>query len=200
MTCFTELNVNSKKASMTYTFSLDESDYLTHQLFFSSKSKQSLKTRRKSWLFTTGSFAVLAFALFYIGDAVLGTSFAIVSVISLLFFPFYIRWKYKKHFLNHIRENFSNNFGKKASIEFRDNHFLTYDENESESKISFNLIKSIHELPEYYFFRLDTGQTLIMPKQKITDLEAFQAELESLTESLGLQISDDTKWSWTKSW
>ncbi|MEQ9008478.1 MAG: hypothetical protein RLO12_01085 [Fulvivirga sp.] len=185
---------------MTYTFSLDESDYLTHQLFNSSTSKLSLKNRRKSWLLVTGAFAVLAFVVYQNGDRVLGTYFGVFSVITLIFYPFYIRWKYKKHFLNHIREHLSNNFGKTASLEFHDGYILTFDENKSESKISLNLIKSIHELPQHHLIKLDGGQTLIMPKDKVNDLQQLESDLTKLAESLNLRITDNTKWNWSKSW
>jgi hypothetical protein len=185
---------------MTYNFSLDESDYLTHQLFNSSTSKLSIKNRRKSWLLVTGAFAILAFVVYNNNDKILGTYFGVFSCITFIFYPFYIRWKYKKHFLNHIRENLANNFGKSASLEFHNDHLLTFDDSESESKISMNLIKSIHELPQHYFLKLDGGQTLILPKRKVNDLQKFESDLKQLAQSLEINITDNTKWEWKKSW
>ncbi|MBD8489756.1 YcxB family protein [Echinicola sp. CAU 1574] len=185
---------------MVYTFSLDESDYLTYQLFNSSTSKQSLKNRRRSWLLVTGAFALLAFVTYNNKDEVLGIYFGVLSIISFIFYPFYIRWKYKKHFLSHIREHLASNFGKKASLEFQKDYILAFDENESESKINLKSVKSIHELPEHHLIRLDGGQTLILPKQKTNNLHQLESDLNQLAKSLGLTIMDNTKWTWNKSW
>lgn len=183
---------------MKYTFSLEESDYLTHQLFISSTSKQSLKNRRTSWLLVSGSFAVLAFVMYDRGDTFPAICFAILSVISFIFYPFYSQWKYKKHFSNHIKEHLSNNFGKQVSLEFKEDHIYADDGDNSESRIGFNLIKSVHELPDHYLIRLDSGQSVILPKLKIKELEQLKGDLKTLAETLQMNIIDNTQWRWKR--
>jgi hypothetical protein len=148
----------------------------------------------------TGSFAVLAFVIYDSGDKLPGICFMILSIVSFIFYPFYIHWKYKKHFSDHIKEHLSNNFGKQVNIEFKEDHMLADDGNNSESKISFNLIKSVHELPDHYLIRLDSGQSVILPKQKIKELEQLKGELKTLSENLQMNIIDNTQWRWSKSW
>tara|TARA_R110002049_G_scaffold305808_1_gene503301 strand:- start:2005 stop:2436 length:432 start_codon:yes stop_codon:yes gene_type:complete len=143
---------------------------------------------------------MLAFIVYSNNDIISGIYFGIASVLSLVFYPYFIRWKYKKHFLNYIRENNSNNFGKTASLEFHNDHILTFDENESESKISLKLIKSIHELPHHHLIKLDGGQALILPKQRVNDLKQLESDLTKLANSLNLIITYNVKWQWEKSW
>lgn len=185
---------------MKYSFSLDESDYLTHQLFIAASSKQSLNRRRRSWLLVTGSFVVLAFVFLNKGDTGIGTNFIIAGVFSFIFYPFFIRWKYKRHFEKHIKEHLSNNFGQKMNFEIGEDQFITRDEENSESKISFSLTKSMHELPKHFLIRLDNGQSLILPKEKVPDLDRLRSDLVSLAQKLNLMIVDNTKWNWNKSW
>jgi len=148
----------------------------------------------------TGSFAVLSFVVYNSEDTSLGIYFGFVAVISLIFYPFYLRWKYKKHFLNHIRENLKSNIGKTASIVINEDHILTFDEDESESRINVKMIKSIHDLPQHYLIKLDGGKALILPKNKVNEPKQLQQDLIELAKSLSLSVEDNTKWDWNKSW
>lgn len=185
---------------MKYTFSLDETDYLTHQLFISATSKPSLNGRRKSWLLVTGAFGLLAFVFYQKDDVGLSNYFIFTSILSLIFYPFYIRWKYKRHFKKYINEHFSKNFGKKAYIELQEGHILTQDEDRSESKISCTSIESFHELPEHFLIRLNNGQSLILPKNKIEQLDQLRSDLSQLANKRQLLMTDNLNWKWEKSW
>ena len=181
---------------MKYTFSLEESDYLTHQLFVVSTSKPAVWRRRRSWILITLAFLCLAWVFQKESNEFLRNYFIGISIISLIFYPFYSRWRYKKHYSNHINENLSQNFGKEVTIEFLDEHFLTQDAFGSESKISYSQVQSFNELPEHFLVRLNNSQSLILPKNKTEPIDELRRGLTELASKLGFNINDNTSWKW----
>ena len=83
---------------------LDENDFLTFQLYNASKSPRIRRGRIKSWIITTVMFLCFACLFYQSNQALLTSYFLTLSGLSLVFFPYYTRWRYRKHYLNHIRE------------------------------------------------------------------------------------------------
>ena len=181
---------------MKYKFSLNESDYLTHQLFVASTSKPAIWRRRRSWALTTGMFLIFAWLFYHSSNEFLTNYFIGAAIVSAVFFPLYSGWRYKKHYRKHIKEHFSKSFGKEAIVEFRDEDIFTKDEFKSESKINYSQIESFNELPEHFLIRLNSGQSLILPKEKIAEVEQLRKELSELAIKLGNEITDYTTWKW----
>ncbi|PTB94075.1 hypothetical protein C9994_12420 [Marivirga lumbricoides] len=181
---------------MKYTFSLDESDLLTHQLFLVSTSKAAIWRRRRSWIIIVLTFIVCS-GLFYIeSNAFLRNYFVLLAFISLIFYPLYSRWKYKRHYLRHIREHFSGTTGKQATIEFQEEFIFESDETNSESKINYSTIESLNELPNHFIIRLKTGQALVLPKNKIENIDQLHSDLLELTKRLGVELKNHKNWKW----
>lgn len=181
---------------MKYRFTLNEEDYLTHQLYLSSNSKKSMGRRKRSWFLTTSIFLGIGIIFHMEGNAFLGNYFFVAALLSLLFFPLYSRWRYKKHFRSHIAEHFSNLFGNPVTVEFLEDYIVTQDESESESKISTAQVVGLHELPKHFFVTLVSGQSLILPKEGIDQPEELRKDLETLGRKVGLDIIDRNDWKW----
>lgn len=181
---------------MKYTFSLEEADYLAHQLFVASTSKPSIQRRRKSWIMTTLAFGLFAYLMDQSDNEFLRNYFLGATLLSMFLFPFFSRWRYRKHYKKQVGEHFSKSFGKKATVEFQAKHISTEDENDSESKISYSQVESINELPEHFLIRLDNGQSLILPKNKIEQLDQLKTDLHELGKKVRLELTDDTNWKW----
>jgi len=181
---------------MKHSFSLEETDYLTHQLFIASTSKPAIWRRRRSWIMSTLAFAIFALLMDQNNNEFLRNYFIGAAFLSLFLFPLYSRWRYKKHYKKHVNEHFSKSFGKQVAVEFQEDHILTQDEYNSESKISYSLIESLNELPEHFLVRLNNGQSLILPKNKIGQLDRLQADLTKLGNKMGHKLMDHTNWKW----
>ena len=181
---------------MKYIFSLDESDYVTHYLFVVSTSKPSISRRRRGWAITVGTFFLLALVLYQDADKVLSYSFFGASIICLLFYPLYTRWRYKNHYKKQVNEHFSKSFGKQTTLEFKEDQFLMKDELGSESKMNYEMIASMHELPSHFILRLNNAQSLILPKDDIPEVEQLRSELVDLAKKLSLQLTDHSDWEW----
>lgn len=181
---------------MKYTFSLELEDYLTHQLYVASTSGNVQKNRRRSWFWSTTIFLAIAWIMELSENPELRNYFLIMALITLVFFPFYIKRKYRNHYERHVKTNLSENFKKEATVTFEEDHVFLADENGSESKVAFAQVKAVHELPNHYLMFLKGGQTLIFPKDKIEEKLALRQDLIKLAEAINTSIEDHTDWKW----
>lgn len=99
---------------------LDENDYLTYQLYTASKTSRIKKARIMGWIGTTVTFLLLALLFFKSDNYLLGNYFLIISGLCLALYPFYTRWRYKKHYLKYIQETYKNRFGEESTLEIND--------------------------------------------------------------------------------
>lgn len=181
---------------MKYTFSLDESDLLTHQLFLVSNSKPAIWRRRKTWLFTTITFMALASLFYQLSNKFLTNYFLRIGIICLIFYPLYSRWKYKRHYTRHIREHLSGSIDKQTTLEFQEDFVFGKDETNSESKVSYSLVESFNELPQHFLLKLRGGQALIIPKNKISDTEQLRSDILDVTKKMSKELKNYTNWKW----
>ena len=66
----------------------------------------------------------------------------------------------------------------------------------SESKVLTTELEEICEIPTTIFVRLKGGQSFILPKDKITDLDNVKARLKELAKHLKIKYDTDENWKW----
>jgi hypothetical protein len=142
----------------------------------------------------TLSFLVLGMLFHKSNNEIMRNYFLIIGVITLIFFPFYQRWQYKKHYLKHIRDNYKNKFVIETIIEFDKDFIKTSDKN-SEGKIKINEIDEINEISGHIFIKIKPGDSLIIPKDKI-QVEKFYQQLYPIIEKLKINWNKDLEWKW----
>jgi hypothetical protein len=174
---------------------LDENDFLAHQLYTASKSPRVQKGRRRRWIFTTVSLVAMSFIFFESYKDVLGYYFLVLSVLSLFFYPMYSRWYYKRHYRNYIRDEYKNRFGREVTLEINDDVILATD-NTSESKIDTSEVEAINEIKDYYFVKLTSGVSVIISKTKEKDIDKITTALKSLAEKRGIKFNEELDWKW----
>ena len=174
---------------------LDENDFLTFQLYTSSKSPRIKKGRIRSWVLTTVTFLLFAYLFHSSGNDFLGTYFLIISGLSLALFPLYSRWRYKRHYLRHIQDTYKNRFGEKSELEI-DNETIGTKSKTGEIKINKTEIEEINEIKDYYFLKARTGVTLIVSKTKTEDIEKIKNEIKSLVDTRGVKHNIELDWKW----
>ena len=171
-------------------FKLDENDYLTYQLFTASKSALIAKKKRNGWILAPLSFLILA-VMFYASDNFpLTVYFVIAAIVTVIFFPRYFKWRYKKHYLKHIQTNYQNRFGTESELEITSDGIIYKDET-GEGKNNVKKIKRVNNLPAHFLIELNIGTSIILPNNQIDE----GTELKTLND-LQLEVIDESSWKW----
>ena len=180
---------------MTINYKIDENDFLTYQLYIASKSDRIKKKRLRSKVIV--SLIYVAFGLLFFFDE--NFSFAIMFfIIGLLWFFIYPLWEkrhYRKHYQGFIKENYKDRLGRIATLEFS-NDFIFAKGNGSESKVLTTELEEINEIASTIFVRLKGGQSFILPKDKINDIDKVKERLKELADYLKIKYDIDEKWDW----
>ncbi|HMJ46781.1 MAG TPA: YcxB family protein [Ferruginibacter sp.] len=180
---------------MKLEYSVAQNDFLQHQLFIASKSERIKSKRRNSWLLITCASLSLAF-VFYQGDNKFMMYYCLgFAVLTLLFYPLYLRFHYKKHYRKFIEDTYKNRDGEIATVIFNDNNIETFDKT-GESKINHSEIEEITETGEYFYLKMRSGGSLIVPKRKIEAIDDLRTLLQRLGNRLNIKFVSDLNWKW----
>ncbi|NRD20952.1 YcxB family protein [Winogradskyella eckloniae] len=178
---------------MKLEYTLNFSDFLEYQLYVSSKSELHKKNRNKSRIVVPIIYIILGAFILFIKKTELAIAFFGFAVLWFLFYPLYSKWKYKKHFEKHIKENYKNRIGKKATLNFdKDADFIEASDFGTQTKIQDSEFDKLIELKDYYFLRLKSELSLIIPKRAVSDQEKFK----KLFSDINLEYVNELNWEW----
>lgn len=180
---------------MILTYSLEEKDYLNHQLYFASKSERINKKRQRSRMVIPIAYLVLSLLFFANDNIIGGILFILIGLVWYVAYPKYLGKKYIKHFTAHINENLKEQFGIPVTMELSDEQIIAKDKS-SESKVATTEVKAIAEIPSNIFISLKGGQHYILPNDNRIDLVNVKAALKALTAHLQIAYTVDDKWEW----
>ncbi|WP_405572273.1 YcxB family protein [Winogradskyella sp. Asnod2-B02-A] len=178
---------------MTLEYQLNFSDFLEHQLYFSAKSKLHKKNRNKTRWVVPIIYMVLGLFLMFTKKNEIYILFFAFAILWYIFYPFYAKRRYKKHFENHINENFKNRIGKEVTLIFdKSSHVIESSDSGTQTKIKDSEFEKLIELKEHFFLRLKSELSLIIPKRAIKDIEAFKNHFSDLN----LEYKNEIEWEW----
>jgi YcxB-like protein len=180
---------------MVLKYSLSANDYLQHQLFIASKSPRIKAQRRKSWILMTVAFGALAYVFSENENKTMMYSFLAVAVISLCFYPFYLRSHYRKHYEKFIADTYKDRVNEMLTLEFTGTHIETVDKT-GESRIHLSEIGGIVETGGYIYLQMQSGGSLIIPKLKIEAVDDLRMELKQLATRLSVEYLQELEWKW----
>jgi len=180
---------------MTIDYKIDETDFLTHQLFVASKSDRIKRKRQRSKIIVPLIYVGLGLLFLFQDKFSLTIMFFIIGLIWFFIYPLWERRHYIKHYQGFIKENYKDRLGRIATLEFSNDYILAKD-NGSESKVLTTELEEICEIPTTIFVRLKGGQSFILPKDKITDFDKVKARLKELANHLKIKYDTDEKWEW----
>lgn len=180
---------------MKIEFSLDLKDYLEHQLYTASKSKRISNKKRNTWLILTASIIILAFFNFNKEDKLLFYYFLVFALITFIFYPFYQRKQYKTHYTKHIEEHYFNRFGQESTLNFEEECIASNDAN-FETKMNYVAFEELNEIKNYYFIKLKTGGSIIIPKNKLKNSEEFHKEINKIADTFNWKKNVELDWKW----
>jgi hypothetical protein len=180
---------------MKLQYSLDEEDFLSHQLYMASKSERIQKKRMRNKWIVPGIYFV--FGLFFLKDSLytLSSVFILFSIFWVFLYPVWERKRYRKHYLNFIQDNYSERVGKTTILEFTESSILAKTDS-SEAKVSVSEIKGIIELKDCIFVHLKSGSSYIIPKNKISNSKEVKHYLEDLSKKLEINYTKELNWEW----
>lgn len=176
-------------------YAIEFDDFLQHQLYISSKSKNTQKARKKSKLSVLGIFLAFSIYSFFTDDQVLAYYFLVLIGATIIFYPRYQRNHYKKHYSKFINETYKNRFGEVSTLIFRDD-FIESDSIVGESKMNYTSIEEIIEIKNHIFLKLKTGGSLIIPKAKIENLNELKISLEAISKKYAIPNTVELDWKW----
>jgi hypothetical protein len=180
---------------MKLTYQLDHNDFLKHQLYSASKSARIKKKRRNSWLIASATMLLLGFLFYQSNNSFLSYCCLAFGVFTFIFFPLYQRQQYKDHYAKFIADAYKNRFGLISTIYFNEDTIETSDST-GESKINLSELAYVAETRDYFYPGLKTGEHIIIPKSKITDLPQLRQDLRKLCDRLKIDFIEDLNWKW----
>ncbi len=180
---------------MTIDYKIDENDFLTHQLFVASKSDRIKKKRKRTKVILPLIYFAFGLLFLYEDKFSLTITFFIIGLLWFFIYPLWERQHYINHYKGFIKENYKDRLGKSATLQLNDDFIIARD-NGSESKVLTKELEEINEIPLTIFVRLKGGQSFILPKDKIANIDNVKTRLKELATFLKINYDLDEQWKW----
>ncbi|KAF2339784.1 hypothetical protein [Flavobacterium tistrianum] len=181
---------------MELNYSLTENDYLQQQLFLASKSKLIKKQRKTARILVLVILIIIGILFLINKNMFLGYYFGGAGVVCFLFFPFYLKKYYYRIFKKYVTENFKNRIGVVSKIVFKEDTLEAFTEGMGSSVTNFSMFENISEIEDYVFITFKTNVNLIIPKEKIVDVEELRSKLKSIAKNLKIDFISELDWKW----
>jgi len=177
---------------MQITYSLQNEDFLVHQLYIASQSERVKKKRTQSTFIPPVVYILIGMYLAYRYQTFVPLAlFGGLGILWYLLYPKYEKMRYRKHYWNFIKDNFQEKVNVAGTIIFESEHVKMFD-HATESKTSISEIKYAVNLPNHYLIRFKGSQVLIIPKKEVkSETEFFQ-----YFTSKNIEIKDELNWEW----
>lgn len=163
------------------------------QLFLASKSKQIIKSRKKSKWRVPIIYAVLGILLAITSDIVFGIVFLTVGILWYFVYPGYLAKRYVKIYAKSIEENYSNRFGKPTALTFND-EFIEEIDYLGEWKLRIKEIEHIYETNDYCFLKFSSGVGMILPLARLAEKVSIIEYLKKMAETHGIPYETNSDW------
>jgi hypothetical protein len=174
---------------------LEENDYLQHQLFLASVSPIKIRNRKRSRYIN--SFLILIWAgISYWNDSPYSAIFfGIAALLFFVAFPYYSKWFHQRHYTKFVKEHFNDRFGKNIEFEFRDDSFYSKDDN-GDGSIEYVDTEIIYETGAYFIINFTDGDTFLIAKNKVDNLEFIKNKIQELQVKFGIPFEQKLDWVW----
>lgn len=181
--------------NISTSYLLTEADYLAFSLYNASTSKRIKKNARKEWFLVTLSFFLLACCFMYDSNSSRFFIFLGINILVSVLFPFYSKWRYKKHYSMHIKELWEGRSGLVSDISFTDDTVEIKNETEV-SKVNLSQIREIHETEKYYFLQQAPGYALVIPKERLQNPSDIDKAIKEIASKFNIKYVVNMKWGW----
>lgn len=180
---------------MRIEYTLEKIDFLKYQLFAASTSERIIKSRKNSRIRLPIVYLILGLLLFAFADMIFALIFIGIGVVWYLLHPYFMKKRYIRHFTKYIDENYQNRFGKTVTIDF-DGEYIISTDYLGESKLKIREIAEINEIKDYVFLRFSSGESLIIPNDKLENVNELKNILTKIVSDLSINHNIDLDWQW----
>lgn len=180
---------------MRIEYALDKNDFLVHQLFAASKSERINKSRKTLRIRVPIVYFFLGLLLYVFSDLLFGLVFIGIGIAWYFIYPYYLKNRYIRHYEKYIEENYKNRFGKLVTLDFEDEYIVATDY-VGESKLLIKEVTEINEINDYIYLKFSTGESLVLPKNRIKNLNELNSILTKITSDLNIKHNVFLDWKW----
>jgi|GEM_PF-1678216 len=184
---------------MNIRYILDHNDFLNFQLFTTSTLEAAKKRRRKIRVFTPMIYLALGFWLYFKDkeqNYKLTIFLIIFAVLWYFIFPFFEAKSYKKKLMKYIMTHYKDTLPMSVDMEL-ENESLYSKGLEEKNRIFYKDFEDLKETDQYLFVKIEnTGQTLIFPKEKISNHEELSNHLKAIAQKQNLPYTNYGDWKW----
>ena len=180
---------------MKIEYKLNKANFVEYQLYAASNSENIIKSRKNSRIRLPIVYFILGLLLFLFADLIFALIFIGLGVTWYVLHPYFMKKRYQRHFEKHVEENYQNRFGKVVCLDFEE-EFIIATDYLGESKLKIKEITEINEIKDYVFLKLSSGESLIIPKNSITNLNDLKRILTKIASDLNIILNIDLDWKW----
>ena len=182
---------------MELNFKLDEKDFLTMHLFGASKNPIVKNARRKSIIFLIIAYSLLIWYSYSSDRITFYTVLIIFPLIIIAHYFYFDKKRFERIYKKNIRKNFQKKIGIETTVKFDDiEEIITISDVNAETKIKYQSFEVIEEIKDYFFFKLKTGERLIIPKRVINNQEDFADEIRNFQKNYSINCLKELDWKW----
>ena len=179
---------------MNLQYSLNEGDFLDYQLFTASKSKNIKAQRLRTLIVMIIAFSFM-FAFLYFKTKEFPFLMLFIYIALIFIYKIYEKRRYENHYRKFITENYKNRFGLLCNLYFTEKQ-IEETSSLGSSQINFDSLVEINEVKNYYYLKLITSQSLIIPKDAINDLTEFENLVQVLQTKYNIKRNTELNWKW----
>lgn len=101
----------------------------------------------------------------------------------------------KKHYDKYIADAYKNKFGQTLHMTFTDSTIESHDASGS-GTLNYSGLEVFSETAGYFYLKLRSGETLIIPKSGVEDAAQLRTLLKDVSHRMKIEFVEDLNWKW----
>lgn len=179
---------------MELNYTLLKQDYLTFNLFHTSKNPQVKRQRIRSWIIMAVCFVIISY-FFYTNMGLELYISVPVFLIFLIVYPFRIASLYKNNITRSVDMNYGDAYPEQVFVTIGSD-FIEIRDNRSLSRVNTPYIGGFIEIGDYFFIKLTSLNYIIIPKRNFPDLDSIRKKMLDISKMYDLPFEAELDWKW----
>lgn len=180
---------------MELEFKVHDQDFLTYQLYNATRSESIKKVRKRNRSLISILYLVVCVLFLLMQNYAMAFGFFLISLLWFIVYPKVERKSYIKKFKKHIAEHLKDRSNIHSKVVLKDDVWHSY-AGANETQFPFKEIKEINEIDAYYFIKLKSGHSLIIPKREIKQVGELTRLLQEAALKYKFNYFINLKWEW----
>ena len=180
---------------MKIKFKTENQDIIVYQLYTASKSESIIKKRKNSTRRTQINLFILSIPSLIIGEYTFFIGLNIFGILWYFFYPNILSKHYVNHYTDFVKEKMEVEANYEANIEFT-KEFIFMNSEAGETKLNSTELKEVIEISTIIMIILKMGNTVIIPKMKLSNIDEFIPFLKNYSVDLSVPYKTELDWQW----